>query len=157
MPCSFVLRHNPSQYALKHILPEEVDMKILQIICIITLLVACDNNGEQGKTFYDSNLEANVLNELDKAAIPYRREGNTIRYSADNAKAVQNIYDAVISSLPLEYKFYDKDKMDAFVSLAKKQGLAVTLVRSNGIDYIVLVPKKDNAKAKEIYQQITGN
>ena len=132
-------------------------MKILFIIGVITLLVACDNNGEKSISFYDSDLEATVLHALNKEAIPYRREGNTIRYSVDNQKAVQNIYDATISSLPLEYKFFDKDKKDEFVSLAKKQGLPVTLGQSNGIYYIVLIPKEDNAKAKEIYQQVTRN
>ncbi|MFQ5644897.1 MAG: hypothetical protein ACE5FQ_14545 [Thiogranum sp.] len=128
--------------------------RLLYVLLVVLLLNACTKDSEQSITFYDELLEQEVVTVLVKDDIPFRRDGNTIWYSIDHREAVQEIFDKAVSSRPVQYKFYDKEKQEKFVTLLGNNGIVVVVSESDAATYVVSVPNEDRKKSEEIFRQV---
>lgn len=123
-------------------------------ILSIFALTACTEEKEQSMSFQDEHLEQQVVQKMERDGIPFRREGNTIWYLIDNKEVVKGIFDAEVGHRPIQYKFYDKEKQNQFLSLLSDQGITASSESNTEPPYVVNVPNEYRDKSEEIFQKV---
>lgn len=128
--------------------------RFLLAVLAILALSACKEEREQSMSFHDAHIEHQVVQKMESERIPFRREGNSIWYSIDNREKVQEIFNVAVAQRPMQYRFYDKEKQDQFISLLGDQGITASTESNSESPYIVNVPNEYRDKSEEIFQQV---
>lgn len=128
--------------------------QFLTILLIALLLISCAQEKEQSISFHDKYLEQQVVQRMEDQNISFRREGNTIWYPIENRDVVKGIFDDEVAHRPIQYKFYDKEKQEKFVSLLSDQGVTAAAESNGETSYVVNVPSEHRGKAEEVFQEV---
>lgn len=123
-------------------------------ILIVLAFGGCGSSNEQSIIFYDERLELDVLQSLDAAAIPYKKDNSTIWYSIKHDSEVERIYQAAVNSRPVKYTFYDENEGKEFVDLLKEMRILPEVSVGDGGVYTVYVDKKKSVEAKKAFDAI---
>jgi len=120
----------------------------------ISVISGCTDEREQSMSFHDEYLEQQVVQKMESMGIPFRREGSTIWYSISSRKVVKKIFEEELSSRPIQYKFYDKEKQNQFLSLLGDQGIVAISESNIEPPYVVNVPKENRDVSEEIFRKV---